>query len=107
MRFRTEIAAVQTADPVLKSGRAAGRRIARTVAGVIPAGEADPCAAYEAYAGAGYPERAGARGARARPAPGGDRDRPHRAQDPRRRPTGCAQLGLSRADARAFRQLAD
>ena len=106
MRFRTEIAAAQTADPVLRSGRAAGRRIARTADEVIPAGEADPCAAYEAYARAGYPEGP-ARAARAL-----DRRLEEIATARTRRKIHAAaermrELGVSRADARAFRQLAD
>jgi hypothetical protein len=106
MRFRTEIAAAQTADPVLRSGRAAGRRIARTADEVIPAGEADPCAAYEAYARAGYPEGP-ARAARAldrrleKIATARTRRKIHAAAERMR------ELGVSRADARAFRQLAD
>jgi len=106
MRFRTEIAAAQTADPVLRSGRAAGRRIARTLAAVIPAGEADPCVAYEAYARAGYPEGP-ARTARAL-----DRRLEEIATARTRRKIRTAadrmrQLGLSRADALAFRRLDD
>ena len=73
---------------------------------MIPAGEADPCAAYEAYAGAGYPERP-AREARAL-----DRrlEEIATARTVRKIARGGrpdAALGLSRADARAFRQLAD
>ena len=104
-RLRSELAQAQTADPALISGRAALRRLGKTIA-AIPPGEADPCAAYEAYADAGYP-RGPAREARAlqlsldhlltrgmerRIIAAGDR---------------IEALGVARADAQAFRQLAD
>lgn len=105
-QFRTEIAAVQTADPVLRSGRAAGRRIARTLSDGIPAGEPDPCAAYEAYVEAGYPDGpAREMGVLAERLDALDTrriDRKIKAAAARMR-----ALGVSRADARTFRRLAD
>lgn len=53
-RLRGELARAQTADPALISGRAAVRRLGKAIA-AFPPGEADPCAAYAAYADAGYP----------------------------------------------------
>jgi hypothetical protein len=53
-RARSEIGDVRTADPVLLSGRASARQILRKLA-AFPAPEPDPCAAYRAYARAGYP----------------------------------------------------
>lgn len=104
-RLRSELAQAQTADPALISGRAALRRLGKEIA-AIPPGEADPCAAYDAYADAGYP-RGPAREARALQrsldvllTPGMER-RIDAAAD------RMEALGISRADAEAFRQLAD
>ena len=104
-RLRSELAQAQTADPALISGRAALRRLGKLIA-AIPPGEADPCAAYKAYADAGYP-RGPAREARAL----------QRSLDTvltrgmERRIVAAAvrieALGVSRADAQAFRQLAE
>ena len=103
-RFRTEIANAHPADPVLLSGRAAARRIVRLVA-AFPAGEPDPCAAYEAYRRAGYP-----------PGPAREARALERrlselvTRGIRRKITAAARrmldLGVPGADARAFRQLA-
>jgi hypothetical protein len=104
-RLRSELAQAQTADPALISGRAALRRLGRAIA-AIPPGEANPCAAYEAYADAGYPrgparearalqlslDRLLTRGMERRIVAAGDR---------------IEALGVSRADAEAFRELAD
>ena len=103
-QFRSDIANAQTADPVLISGRASARRIARAVA-AIPAGEADPCAAYEAYVKAGYP-RGPAREARAI-----ERRLTEIATRGMKRKIVAAaarmvELGVSRADVRDFRDLA-
>ena len=100
---RSDLANAHTADPVLISGRAAVRHIGRALA-AFPAGEADPCAAYEAFVRAGYP-RGPVREARAL----------------ERRLDGLAtrgtvrkivaaadrmiELGVSREDAEAFRSL--
>ena len=104
-RLRSELAQAQTADPALISGRAALRRLGKLIA-AIPPGEADPCAAYGAYADAGFP-RGPAREARAL----------QRSLDVlltrgmERRIEAAAErmeaLGISRADAQAFGQLAD
>ena len=104
-RLRSELAQAQTADPALISGRAALRRLGRELA-ALPAGEADPCAAYRAYAKAGYP-RGPARAARALS------DRLDtiltRGMERRIRAAGARMeaLGISRADAEAFSSLAD
>jgi hypothetical protein len=105
LRLRSELAQAQTADPALISGRAALRRLGRTLAAFPPA-EPDPCAAYEAYAEAGYP-RGPAREARAL----------QRRLDVlltrgmKRRIVAAAErmkaLGVSNADVLAFRQLAE
>ena len=106
MRFRTDIAGAQTFDLVLRSGRAAGRRIARTLDAVVPAGEPDPCAAYEAYAKAGYPAGP-AREARAIEQRLEEIDTRRIDRKIRAAADRMRELGVSRADARAFRRLAD
>lgn len=52
-RFRTEAANVQTRDPVLISGRAAWRRVAKAYMALPPRG--DVCADLAAWRRAGYP----------------------------------------------------
>jgi hypothetical protein len=105
LRLRSELAQAQTADPALFSGRAALRRLGKELA-ALPTGKADPCAAYRAYAKAGYP-RGPARDARALS------DRLDHILTPgmERRIRAAAErmraLGVSPADAQAFRQLAD
>jgi hypothetical protein len=104
-RLRSELAQAQTADPALVSGRAAVRRLGRLIAAIPPA-EADPCAAYAAYADAGYP-RGPAREARAL-----QRSLDVLLTRGMERRIGAAAvrieaLGVSRADALAFGQLAD
>ena len=106
MRFRTDIAGAQTFDLVLRSGRAAGRRIARTLDAVVPPGEPDPCAAYEAYAKAGYPAGP-AREARAIEQRLEEIDTRRIDRKIRAAADRMRELGVSRADARAFRRLAD
>ena len=105
LRLRSELAQAQTAEPALISGRAALRRLGKQFA-ALPAGEANPCAAYRAYAKAGYPRRP-AREARALSerldhlvTPGMER---------RIRAAGARMeaLGISREDAEAFSSLAD
>jgi hypothetical protein len=103
-RARGEIADVRTADPVLISGRASVRRILRRIA-AFPAGEPDPCAAYAAYARAGYPRKP-AREARAL-----QRSLDSLATRGMERKIGAAadrmvELGVAREDAQAFRDLA-
>lgn len=103
-QLRSDIANAQTADPVLISGRASVRRIARAV-DALPAGEADPCAAYEAYVEAGYP-RGPAREARAL-----ERRLTEIVTRGIKRKIGAAadrmvELGVPRADTAAFRELA-
>ena len=104
-RLRSELAQAQTAEPALISGRAALRRLGRELA-ALPAGEADPCAAYRAYARAGYP-RGPARAARAL----SDRLDTILTRGMERRihaaGTRMEALGVSHADAEAFSSLAD
>lgn len=105
LRLRSELAQAQTAEPALISGRAALRRLGKELA-ALPAEEPDACAAYRAYAKAGYP-RGPARDARALS------DRLDHILTPgmERRIRAAAErmraLGVSPADAQAFRQLAD
>ncbi|HET8951112.1 MAG TPA: hypothetical protein VFN44_11395 [Solirubrobacteraceae bacterium] len=103
-QLRSDIANVHTADPVLISGRASMRQLLRKVT-ALPAGEDDPCAAYEAYARAGYP-RGPAREARAL-----ERRLTEIATRGMKRKIVAAaarmvELGVSRADVRDFRDLA-
>ena len=104
-RLRSELANAHTAEPALISGRAALRRLGKAIA-AFPPGEADPCAAYEAYADAGYP-RGPAREARAL-----QLSLDHlltRGMDRRIRAAAdrMLALGISREDAETFRSLAD
>jgi hypothetical protein len=101
---RSEIADVRTADPVLISGRASVRQILRKIA-AFPPGDPDPCAAYAAYARAGYP-RGPAREARAL-----QRRLESLASRGMMRKVGAAadrmvELGVTREDTQAFRELA-
>ena len=105
LRLRSDLANARTAEPALISGRAALRRLGRAI-DAIPPGEDDPCAAYRAFARAGYP-RQPAREARALSrrldlllSPGMER-RIDAAAD------RMAALGISREDAEAFRSLTD
>lgn len=105
LQARSDLANTQTADPVLISGRAAVRQILRAV-GAFPAPEADPCGAYEAYVRAGYPPGP------AREARAWDRQLSTLANRQKKRKILAAgdrmeALGVSRADADAFRQLSD
>jgi hypothetical protein len=102
-RARGAFADVRTADPLLISGRASVRQILRKLA-AFPAPEPDPCAAYAAYARAGYPRRP-AREARAL-----QRRLESLASRGMKRKVDAAtdrmvQLGVTEDDADAFRLL--
>ena len=105
LRLRSELANAQTLDPALISGRAAVLRLGHAI-DALPPGEADPCATYGAFVAAGYP-RSAAREARAlqrRIDTLVTRGMQRRIRAAAQR---IAELGVSRADADEFEQLAE
>ena len=104
-RLRSDLANAQTLDAALISGRAAVRRLGRAIE-AIPPGEADPCAAFEAFVHAGYP-RSAARKARALQRRIDTLVTRGMQRRIRAAAARIAELGVSRADADAFGQLAE
>jgi hypothetical protein len=101
-RLRSDLANAQTLDAALISGRAAVRRLGRAIE-AIPPGEADPCAAF---VHAGYP-RSAARKARALQRRIDTLVTRGMQRRVRAAAARIAELGVSRADADAFGQLAE